>query len=261
MNVDPFSAEFLHVVKTLICGDKGVGKSSIIKRLCAEKFNDKERSTIGIDFNTWTFEPTKTHGRVFKLHFFDVSGDSKYTKMIQAHCSETALFIFVYNIHNISSFEHLSLWLEQMMWKRDENNGKYYSSHHPHAVGVLIGNMYDLQHLRTVTKEQGELFASSHGLRYFETSAKTGLNINYEFKQLVAYMDDCDYKLRQKNQKIEDVEIQSLDLGISKVYDYAQSLDNEDDDELGMVDLTPVAREYGKRKWKRQLTSLFSCCK
>ena len=43
---------------------------------------------------------------------------------------------------------------------------------------VLIGNKSDLQEKREVTKEEAEDFAQSIKCQYFESSAKTGENIN-----------------------------------------------------------------------------------
>ena len=45
---------------------------------------------------------------------------------------------------------------------------------------VLVANKTDLDN-RIITREQGQALAEQHGLSYFETSAKTGTNINELF--------------------------------------------------------------------------------
>ena len=46
---------------------------------------------------------------------------------------------------------------------------------------MLIGNKSDLNLEREVSKEEGQAFADLHNLIFFETSAKTGHNIDELF--------------------------------------------------------------------------------
>ena len=43
-------AEYL--LKILIIGDSGVGKSSLLVRYCDEKFNPSQAATVGVDFKS-----------------------------------------------------------------------------------------------------------------------------------------------------------------------------------------------------------------
>ena len=46
---------------------------------------------------------------------------------------------------------------------------------------VLIGNKVDLEDNRQVSYEEGSVFAEKNGMLFFETSAKTGKNIEEIF--------------------------------------------------------------------------------
>ena len=47
-------------------------------------------------------------------------------------------------------------------------------------IGILVGNKYDLGN-REVSEEEGKILANALGLKYIETSAKTGQNIDKLF--------------------------------------------------------------------------------
>uniref|UniRef100_A0A4W3GES7 Uncharacterized protein n=1 Tax=Callorhinchus milii TaxID=7868 RepID=A0A4W3GES7_CALMI len=42
---------------------------------------------------------------------------------------------------------------------------------------MLLGNKCDMENKRKVTKERAEKLAKDHGIRFFETSAKSSLNV------------------------------------------------------------------------------------
>ena len=46
---------------------------------------------------------------------------------------------------------------------------------------LLIGNKNDLKFEREVTTEEGQEFADKHNLIFFETSAKSGDNVEQSF--------------------------------------------------------------------------------
>uniref|UniRef100_A0A1B8XUS9 small monomeric GTPase n=1 Tax=Xenopus tropicalis TaxID=8364 RepID=A0A1B8XUS9_XENTR len=55
------------------------------------------------------------------------------------------------------------------------------------AAGVermLLGNKCDMENKRKVPKERGEKLAKEHGIRFFETSAKSSQNVDEAFNTL-----------------------------------------------------------------------------
>lgn len=53
-----------------------------------------------------------------------------------------------------------------------------------YAVVVLVGNKTDLAEDRVVSEAEGQLFASSQGMLYVETSAKTAANTSELFESV-----------------------------------------------------------------------------
>ena len=64
------------------------------------------------------------------------------------------------------TFNHLTSWLDDARQHSNSN-----------MTIMLIGNKSDLEHRRAVSFEEGQQFASEHGLVFLETSAKTAANV------------------------------------------------------------------------------------
>ena len=82
--------------------------------------------------------------------------------------------MLVYDITKRSSFEHIEQWLEE-------------AQHHiePHkAVYLIVGHKCDMDEARAVTTREGQQFADFHGLKFMETSAKSGHNVEEAFLTL-----------------------------------------------------------------------------
>ena len=60
----------------------------------------------------------------------------------------------------------------------------YASEEGCHIITCIVGNKCDLNIKRTVKREEAESFAAATGSIYFETSAKTGYNVDELFLAL-----------------------------------------------------------------------------
>lgn len=59
-------------------------------------------------------------------------------------------------------------------------------------VVMLLGNKCDLEDKRQVSKEEGINFAEKNKMGFVETSAKTGLNVEFGFKKIVEGNNEYD---------------------------------------------------------------------
>nr|XP_021004104.2 ras-related protein RABB1b-like isoform X3 [Parasteatoda tepidariorum] len=95
-----------------------------------------------------------------------------YHWKIQRITQDAHGILLLYDTANIRTFEKLREWREIM---RDLA---------PEAIIFIIGARSDLFHRREVLFEEGQNFAKSENLEFFECSAKTGENVKEIFEQM-----------------------------------------------------------------------------
>ena len=107
-----------------------------------------------------------------------ISKDSKYY-------NETDCCIFVYDSTNHLSFENIQKWYDFFIEENNKNDKHYYSPRIDKMAFLLIGNKSDLPN-KTVDPSEAQKFAQEHqNMFFFETSAKTGENIEEALKTVI----------------------------------------------------------------------------
>ena len=107
----------------------------------------------------------------------DTAGTERFDAIVPMLYRKADAFVLVYDITERSSFENLTKWLNKINHYKENVNTS--------GVKVMvIANKADLDG-RNVFYEEGMKFAEEKGMRFFETSAKTGVNINQAFEHLV----------------------------------------------------------------------------
>ncbi|XP_022053246.1 ras-related protein Rab-33B-like [Acanthochromis polyacanthus] len=150
--------------KVLVIGDSGVGKTCLTHRLCAGEFPSRPDATIGVDFRERLLD---VDGEKIKLQLWDTAGQERFRKsMVQHYYRNVHAVLFIYDVTCPASFTGLAAWLEEC---RQNSLGQ-------EIPRFLVGNKSDLRDpSRTgsqVNQEQAMSFAKSHGMMFFETSAK-----------------------------------------------------------------------------------------
>lgn len=99
------------VLKVIIIGDSGVGKTNILTRYCEGIFKDSYVATIGVDFKV---KMVDVGGRKVKLQIWDTAGQERFKNITQTYYKGAAGIILVYAINNQDSFRNISNWLKQI---------------------------------------------------------------------------------------------------------------------------------------------------
>ena len=155
-------------------GDTKVGKTSLILRYIDNFFNMNYLSTIGIDSKIKKI--TLSNGEEIKVKISDTAGQERFKSIASNYMKKANGILLVYDITDKLTFENINKWAEEI--NKDEEKTKPI---------LLIGNKSDKSDERVVTKEEGEEFAKKccGGIKFYETSCKTGENVEEAINDLV----------------------------------------------------------------------------
>jgi small GTP-binding protein len=71
------TVDYDYLIKLLVLGDSGVGKTSLLVRYVEDRFSDRFISTVGIDFKEKRV--TKNRKRL-RLQLWDTAGQERYVR-------------------------------------------------------------------------------------------------------------------------------------------------------------------------------------
>ena len=155
-------------LKILLLGDSSVGKSSLMLRFTDNTFEENFGSTIGAEFKN---KDIQINDEKIKLHILDTAGQERYRSVAKNFIRKVGGIIFVFDLSNNDSFENIKDWL----MTADDANNNYQK--------ILVGNKLDIPE-RKIDKERAEKFSKKYNMKYFETSAKEGTNVELIFKEI-----------------------------------------------------------------------------
>ena len=89
------------LLKLIIIGDSGVGKSNIFMRLCDEEFKPNYTPTIGVDFK---IKSISIGDRRLKFQIWDTAGQERYRTITQTYYKGAHGVLLVYSITDRKSF-------------------------------------------------------------------------------------------------------------------------------------------------------------
>ena len=163
------------VLKLLLLGDSSVGKTSILLKYISNKFDDSSISTVGVDYMDKIIDYNKFK---IKLQIWDTSGEEKFRTITKNFYRNADGLLVVFDLTKKESYDHIKSWLDEAK----ENNDKLKT--------ILIGNKLDLKDERIVAIDVAKQFAEKNNLKYIETSAKDGTNINELFQAIIDLLFD-----------------------------------------------------------------------
>lgn len=173
--------EYDYLLKVVLVGSSGVGKSNLLCRFTRDEFLADSKSTIGVEFGT---KSVQIDNKTIKVQVWDTAGQERYKALTSAYYRGAVGALLVYDIANRTSFDSVQSWLEELHEHADEK-----------IVVMLVGNKSDLAGQRAVATDEAKQFAEKHKLSFIETSAKDSTNVNDAFVSILTEI----YNLISKN--------------------------------------------------------------
>lgn len=156
--------------RVVAIGDASVGKTSILNRLMEQKFDPYEQSTVGAN---WQLYVREVGGYRVEIQIWDTAGQEKFRSLGPLYYRSSVGAIVVYDVTNRASFRSVEEWIEN-----------FTNVAGTEVVVMLVGNKCDLTEQREVTAKEALDWARPRGYAVYETSAKTGENIESVFEAL-----------------------------------------------------------------------------
>uniref|UniRef100_A0A7R9VEB4 Uncharacterized protein n=1 Tax=Chlamydomonas euryale TaxID=1486919 RepID=A0A7R9VEB4_9CHLO len=165
------------LLKVIILGDSGVGKTSLMNQFVQKKFTKEYKATIGADFLTREIE---VDDKTVTMQIWDTAGQERFQSLGVAFYRGADCCVLVHDVNSTKSFEALDNWRDEFLIQANPTD--------PDAFPfMLLGNKVDVDGgaSRTVTKKRAEAWAQAKGnIPYFETSAKDDVNVEPAFLQI-----------------------------------------------------------------------------
>lgn len=157
------------MLKYIVIGDSGVGKSCLLLQFTDKRFESLHDLTIGVEFGARVIS---VNGSEVKLQIWDTAGQESFRSITRSYYRGAVGALVVFDVTKRETFEHVQMWLDDAMT----------NCYTPITV-MLVGNKIDLENQRVVSKEEAEEYAKKKGVAYIECSAKTAENVDSAFIQ------------------------------------------------------------------------------
>jgi len=162
-----FTVDYDILIKIVVVGDSGVGKTCLLHRFTENRFDDAYISTIGVDFAIKTME---LNGKRAKLQVWDTAGQERFRNICSSYYRGANLLLLVFDVCELDSFLHVERWLDEIHMYVSED-----------VPVMLVANKVDLRAKRVVSEERIIALANKLKLPFIEASAKSAKNVDKAF--------------------------------------------------------------------------------
>jgi len=163
------------LLKVIILGDSGVGKTSLMNQYVNKKFSNQYRATIGADFLT---KEVMVDDRLVTLQIWDTAGQERFQSLGVAFYRGADCCVLVFDVNVAKTFDNLDSWRDEFLIQaapRDPDRFPF----------VVIGNKIDMENTRVVSTKRLQQWCASKGdIPFFETSAKEAINVEQAFQTI-----------------------------------------------------------------------------
>lgn len=168
----------MYVLKTIVAGEGGVGKTTLVKNFMNQVLSKDYKMTIGMDVYSKTLD-IDNNSITFSVH--DIAGQKRLSEVKELFMRGTQLAVFVFDLTRKDSLIQLrNNWIPPLI------------DLCPNVISVLIGNKSDLEELIVFDDKEIQKFLKGlqkdfpqcHIAQYVKTSALYNKNVDESFALL-----------------------------------------------------------------------------
>jgi len=170
------------LLKIIILGDSGVGKTAILHKFVSGQFIEQHKATIGADFST---KEITVDDKLVTLQMWDTAGQERFASLGHAFYRGADACILVYDITNDQSYKSIEQWRSNFLDNASPDDAKSFPF-------LLIANKSDLSDKRQVPPTEGQKLAKQYQMEFSETSAFNGNNIDKAIRDIARVASNTD---------------------------------------------------------------------
>lgn len=157
--------------KVIMVGSGGVGKSALTLQFMYDEFVEDYEPTKADSYR----KKVMLDGEEVQIDILDTAGQEDYAAIRDNYFRSGEGFLCVFSITEHESFSATSEFREQILRVKGDDNIPF----------LLVGNKADLEERRQVSIEEAQNRARQWNVPYVETSAKTRVNVDKVFFDLM----------------------------------------------------------------------------
>ncbi|KAG5886695.1 hypothetical protein JTB14_007097 [Gonioctena quinquepunctata] len=188
------------LLKVVILGDGGVGKSCLMNRFVSNQFDEHSFHTIGVEFLN---KDVYIDGETYTLQIWDTAGQERFKTLRTPFYRGSDICMLTYAVDDKSSFQTVELWKKEFLRYADVKENVQFPF-------IVIGNKCDVSsEEREVSQLEMETWCNENSITScIETSAKNASNVQEAFKMAVQQW----LKLESRANKDEPIINDTVDL-------------------------------------------------
>ncbi|XP_020804747.1 ras-related protein Rab-9B [Drosophila serrata] len=168
-NMRPQKSKLLKVV---ILGDGGVGKSALLTRFVSNRYEENNFHTIGVEFMN---KDIVVDGERYTLQIWDTAGQERFRALRTPFYRGSDICLLCYALDDRDSLNGLNLWRNEFLNYADVDAEKF--------PFIVVGNKNDLpQQKRQVSYDRVQQWCADQKIAsHIETSSKAATNVTDAF--------------------------------------------------------------------------------
>ncbi|CDQ90219.1 unnamed protein product [Oncorhynchus mykiss] len=163
------------LLKVILLGDGGVGKSSLMNRYVTNKFDTHLFHTIGVEFLNKELE---VDGHTVTLQIWDTAGQERFRSLRTPFYRGSDCCLLTFSMDDNQSFHNLNNWKKEFAYYADVKEPEKFPF-------VILGNKLDVPERQVSGEDARQWCRDNGGHPYFETSAKDSTNVVVAFEEAV----------------------------------------------------------------------------